>query len=219
MAGELEGWFCARAKTRYAINMKAVQWLVIGACVVVLPACDVSLPTGSGQGTNGAIETANAAPGSCHYGPHMTPDVGCTPGAADSRVTQDNLSSTICASGWSKKVRPSASATDPIKRERMTAYGVSDQPAADYELDHLIPIEMGGATEVKNLWPQPALPVPGFHEKDKLEGQYDGHSVAGLHGLVCSGQMDLATAQRAFSENWYAAYEQYCVARKDVCRG
>src|SRR6266568_858009 len=35
------------------------------------------------------------------------------------------------------------------------------------EVDHLIPLELGGADTKANLWPQPYEPRPGAHEKDK----------------------------------------------------
>src|SRR5262249_31667040 len=69
------------------------------------------------------------------------------------------------------------------------------------EVDHLIPLELGGSNAIKNLWPEPADPTPGFHQKDALENK--------LHALVCAGSLDLATAQQAIAANWYSAYVQY----------
>jgi len=66
------------------------------------------------------------------------PDPACTPGAIDPRVTQANIASTICRSGYSKSVRPSSSVTDNIKREQMAAYGLQGVRLADDELDHLL---------------------------------------------------------------------------------
>jgi len=37
--------------------------------------------------------------------------------------------------------------------------------------------------------------------KDALEDR--------LHTMVCSGQLDLATAQRELSRDWVAAYKKY----------
>jgi hypothetical protein len=38
----------------------------------------------------------------------------------------------------------------------MAAYGLTGQRLSDYELDHLIPLELGGApAEAANLWPEP----------------------------------------------------------------
>jgi hypothetical protein len=132
---------------------------------------DGALQSG-GVPLDGPITTAPA--GSCHYHDGL-PDPVCTPGDRDSRVTQDNIATTICASGWSRQVRPPASVTEPIKRERMRAYGVS-APMETIELDHEIPIGLGGATSTANLWPQPRDGDAGADKKDELEDR--------LHDLV-----------------------------------
>jgi hypothetical protein len=120
------------------------------------------------------------------------PDPKCTPGATDPAVTQDNIDSTICVSGYTKTVRPPVSVTEPIKIERMQAYGFTDS-LSNYELDHLIPLELGGAPDdMKNLWPEPH---PSSFTKDGLENY--------LHDQVCSGNMDLKTAQNEIATNWF----------------
>ena len=195
--------------------MRRIWFPFLGlVAVLTVAGCDVPNLGSGGSGTPGEsgstpIATLNAPAGSCHYAAHFTPDIACTPGVADSRVTQDNLQSTICASGWSTSVRPPVGVTEPIKVERMKAYGNSGQSLAGYELDHLIPIEVGGASDVGNLWPQPADPTPGYHQKDALEN--------GIHKLVCEGQLSLADGQKAFSVNWYTAYEKYCVEQTGIC--
>jgi hypothetical protein len=84
------------------------------------------------------------------------PDPVCTPGAADPRVTQDNLQTTICVSGYTTRVRPSTSYTNALKRTQITEYGYTDTNLADYEEDHLIPLELGGhPSDPRNLWPEP----------------------------------------------------------------
>jgi hypothetical protein len=55
------------------------------------------------------------------------------------------------------------------------------------EVDHLILLELGGSNEIKNLWPEPDDPRPGWDDKDELENE--------LHRPVCSGEMTLADAQ------------------------
>jgi hypothetical protein len=54
------------------------------------------------------------------------------------------------------------------------------QRCGDYEVDHLLPLEVGGSNDIKNRWPQPTekLGVPmGAHAKDRLENY--------LHRQVC----------------------------------
>ena len=149
------------------------------------------------QGPDVAAYTPAPA-GSCqeHAG---LPDPTCTPGAVDPRVTQDDVGSTICTRGYSRGVRPAESVTEPIKRERMAAYGIH-APLSQYELDHLVPLELGGASTVQNLWPEP-WGGDGAHVKDDLENA--------LHDRVCAGTLDLATAQRAIAGDWEAAYRNY----------
>jgi hypothetical protein len=53
---------------------------------------------------------------------------------------------------------------------------------------------------LSRLWPEAALPQPGFHEKDKVENY--------LHDQVCSGSMILSDAQHAIASDWVAVYNQ-----------
>ena len=126
------------------------------------------------------------------------PDAACTPGGVDPAVTQDNIQQTICVSGYTKTVRPPVSVTSAIKTQEMAAYGFTDSPK-NYELDHLIPLELGGApADIANLWPEPALPEPGFHQKDLVENY--------LHTQVCSGSEPLRQAQETIAGDWVAVY-------------
>jgi hypothetical protein len=96
----------------------------------------------------------------------------------------------------------------PPPIDRATAYrvfrlhGVSDPRPRAFELDYLIPPELGGAADVRNLWPQRYDASPwNAHAKDALENRL-------LH-LVCSGDLDLATAQHDLAQDWTAAYRLY----------
>ena len=145
------------------------------------------------------VGSADAGRSSCHARRGL-PDPACTPGASDPRVTQATITTTICMRGWTATVRPAESVTEPIKRERMAAYGDTDSLAAT-ELDHLVPLELGGASTVANLWPQPRDGPAGATVKDELENR--------LSELVCSGRLDLQTAQEAIARDWIAVYRTY----------
>jgi len=124
------------------------------------------------------------------------PDHNCTPSAADPRVTQDNINRTVCVSGYTKTVRPSTSYTTPLKIKQMALYGWTGT-TADYEEDHLIPLELGGhPSDQNNHWPEPYKIPNGARAKDKVENL--------LHSQVCSGQMTLADAQKLVASNWEA---------------
>jgi hypothetical protein len=137
---------------------------------------------------------AQPAPGSCHAtgsGLYSRPDPNCTPGALNPEVRQSDIDQTICVTGWTSTVRPPESITEPEKRASLAAYGDTG-PLSDYEYDHLVPLELGGATnDPRNLWPEPgASPNP----KDAVE--------LDLRNRVCSGQITLAQAQREIAADW-----------------
>jgi hypothetical protein len=73
------------------------------------------------------------------------PDPGCTPGALNPDVTPDTIASTICVSGDTATVRPPTSYTSPLERQLLIAYGQPGASPVDFELDHLISLELGGA--------------------------------------------------------------------------
>lgn len=123
------------------------------------------------------------------------PDSKCTPGSIDPRVTQDNLTDTICKSGYTTTVRPSTTYTNNLKAQQIIEYGYTDTRLSSYEEDHLIPLELGGApSEPKNLWPEyGSIPNP----KDTVEN--------GCKKKVCAGTITLAAAQHEISTNWRTA--------------
>lgn len=133
------------------------------------------------------------------------PNPRLTPGAIDTRITQSNLHETVCRrGGYTQSVRPPESYTEPLKRRLIAEYGYSDSRMYDYELDHLIPLSVGGApSDPRNLWPEPHHIVGGWgsYAKDRLEVR--------IHDMLCGGEMSLLQAQQAFSGNWIAAYRRY----------
>ena len=77
-----------------------------------------------------------------------------------------------------------------------------DTATRDYEQDHLISLELGGAPSAPaNLWPEPYKAPEGARVKDVVENK--------LHALVCDGTIPLETAQRAIARNWWIAYQTY----------
>lgn len=137
--------------------------------------------------------------GTCHIQAGL-PDRTCTPGAIDRQVTQRTIKKTICVSGYSQTVRPSTSYTNPLKLKIMQEYGFTDAPA-NYELDHLISLELGGnPTNEQNLWPESYTQIPGAREKDRVENY--------LHDQVCNGTITLEEAQKEISTDWINVYNR-----------
>jgi len=151
-----------------------------------------------------ATPVAVATPLTCHS-VNALPDPICTPGVVDPRVTQANIEATICVSGYTAKARPSTTYIDALKVQQIKQYGYTDTNPADYEEDHLIPLELGGhPTDRNNLWPEPRSGGEGATKKDAVENSL--HSVENsLHSKVCVGLITLAAAQAAISKDWPAA--------------
>src|SRR5262249_29840997 len=126
--------------------------------------------------------------------PPILPDPAKTPGDVLEVTKAD-----ICVPGYSKKVRD---VPESVKRQAYAAYGITSHGPHEYEVDHLVSLELGGSNSLKNLWPQSYKTQPyNATVKDKLENK--------LHKLVCDGAIDLRTAQRAIATDWIAAYRKY----------
>lgn len=118
-----------------------------------------------------------------------------TPGAVDETATKDN----ICNRGYARHARKHIPQSNKLKVFEL--YNI-DWKTDNFEVDHLIPLGLGGANSVINLWPQSYTTRPwNAHVKDKLETT--------LHSMVCSGDIDLKEAQDAFKVNWIESYKKY----------
>lgn len=140
--------------------------------------------------------------GHCSYrDKDKLPDPRCTPGSIDPIVTQANIGSTICKSGWTKKVRPPESQTERFKEYvAFPAYGLTWY--RESELDHLVPLELGGSNDATNLWPE--LGKPSGNPKDHVENA--------LNAAVCDGRISLAAAQNAIAADWMTAEKKLGLA-------
>jgi hypothetical protein len=89
-----------------------------------------------------------------------------------------------------------------LRRRVFDEYGIASAEPRAYEVDYLITPALGGADDIRNLWPQSnSSTVWNAQVKDALEDH--------LRGLVCDGQLDLVTAQREIAGNWIEAYKKY----------
>jgi hypothetical protein len=124
-----------------------------------------------------------------HHSPAILADPVRTPGVLNPDVTQANIASTICRSGWTATIRPPTDYTNDLKRKQMRQYGETGSLSA-YQEDHLISLELGGnPTDPRNLWPEP---YPRAADVDKIENE--------LNAEVCSGELTLAEAQQREDE-------------------
>lgn len=114
------------------------------------------------------------------------PDHQCTPGTIFTRATVAQ----ICTPAYTQKVRHVTAAT---RRRVYASYGeTGSHPFPEWEVDHLIPLELGGSNSVRNLWPEHRP-----RAKDHVENE--------LHDRVCGGSMRLVTAQRRIAKDWRTA--------------
>lgn len=167
-----------------------LRWLTSGG--VALP----TSPAGAELATPGATSLAIGLPRR-----------NLTPGAIHPAATQDSLDETVCKAGWAASIRPPSGYTSALKVAQILEYGYADKDPRDYQEDHLVPLELGGAPRDKrNLWPEPNTITLadgtsiGSKEKDDLEDY--------LHDQVCSGSMLLAEAQLSIARDWIAAWER-----------
>jgi hypothetical protein len=121
------------------------------------------------------------------------PNQNLTPGATVP-VTENQICGTTNT--------PDQAIPAPLEKKVLALYGITQPQPDQYEIDYLITPELGGATDIRNLWPEPYYnAVWNAHVKDQLENQ--------LHRMVCRGEVDLATAQHDISTDWIAAYRKY----------
>jgi hypothetical protein len=124
------------------------------------------------------------------------PDPTKTPGKVDPRLTKEIL----CAKDFTTtSVRD---VSEELKDKVFASYGM--QPSNDpcpCEVDHFVPLELGGSNDEENLWPQSYLTKPwNALVKDKLEDR--------LHSEVCKGETGLKNAQEEIRADWKKAYQK-----------
>jgi len=123
------------------------------------------------------------------------PDRLCSPAGYYSRLTKR----VICAASFRTSAVRNVPQVEKFRVER--EYGM----AASYyghtiEIDHIVPLELGGSNAIANLFPEPGSGAANYHFKDALENQ--------ARAAVCDGQLSLKTARRGFAKNWEALYRR-----------
>ena len=123
----------------------------------------------------------------------IRPDPRLTPGAV---LTTD--AAVVCAPGYGRSVRHTPGWIETfVYRE----YGI-DRGQGCYEVDHLIPLGIGGANVSANLWPESYDTQPW---NAAVKNQLDDF----LHDEVCAGRIPITQAQKDIAEDWIAAYRKY----------
>lgn len=130
--------------------------------------------------------------GTTNTGP--LPDAKLTPGATR-MISREQ----VCAVTSEEETRRIPTA---IAQQVFARYEIRDPKPRAFEVDYLISPALGGADDVRNLWPQPyGEGMWNARVKDALEDH--------LREQVCAGRVDLSEAQSAIAHNWIAAYRKY----------
>lgn len=121
------------------------------------------------------------------------PDRHCSPGAYYARLTK----SVICAAGFRTGSIRNVPQTEKFSVER--EYGMA---AAYYgysiEIDHIVPLELGGSNSIANLFPERGSGAATYHLKDAAENR--------AKTWVCEGRLSLKAARLGFATDWELLY-------------
>ena len=82
-----------------------------------------------------------------------------------------------------------------MERRVFARYHLPWSRRAEFKIDHLIPLELGGADTIDNLWPQNMRTKPYSAERKELLTE-------ALLARVRAGQMTLAQAQEQIRQDW-----------------
>jgi hypothetical protein len=130
--------------------------------------------------------------------------------AFDIRPDPDSTEGSVRIDGHSRELACDRSKNHrgPLSADRrdevLLRYGLPAGAHPDYEIDHLIPLCLGGSDDFSNLWPQPRQTIePRWNAevKDRLERR--------LCEMLCAAELDIGTAQQAIAKDWVAAYRKY----------
>jgi len=127
--------------------------------------------------------------------PGANPDRRCSPGAYYTGLTK----TVICSPNFrtASILNVHASITYKVK----AAYGLLPRNYAHpLEIDHIVPLVLGGSNAIANLFPEKLDAQPGYKAKDRLELR--------LHQLVCSGSMSLRNAREQIAASWQVLYRR-----------
>lgn len=80
------------------------------------------------------------------------------------------------------------------------SYNIAVKDQGKYRFDYLVPLQLGGAFSISNIWPM-TLRAIGFREKQKLNAR--------LRTAVCQGTIPLDQAQHDIVADWYLLFEKY----------
>jgi hypothetical protein len=155
---------------------------------------------GSGSSSGGSIRTGKTIllghrtkTSGCRRS--ALPDRRCSPGAYYALLTRK----VICGSRFHTSNIRNVPQSEKFAVEH--EYGMAETYyGRSLEIDHIVPLELGGSNSIANLFPEPGRGKANYHVKDQLENR--------LHDLVCSKQLGLLSARRQIASNWKRSYRR-----------
>jgi hypothetical protein len=127
--------------------------------------------------------------------PSQVPNPKLTPGV----VRTSDLATLLSTEHAAEAGRPTVAVKDEVWRE----YGYSGpHDGVHWEFDHLVPIECGGANDIRNLWPEPRTGPWNAYDKDKLEDAC-GRAIR-MHAVTVAQAQSLFLAPT----DWRVSYRQ-----------
>ncbi len=135
-----------------------------------------------------------------HIGPsQLYPNPTLSPGL----IATDNLNDLTSHSACGTYSECHRNTTDAQKRTVRAEYPTCPP---EQEIDHILPLSIGGADDVKNLWCQPLNNMWngqnwGYKTKDAIESY--------LASQVKNGKIAPKIAQECILNDWIACYQQY----------
>jgi anti-sigma factor RsiW len=171
---------------RWRLNLGNLALVSIALLLVVFGALALNVHRRSAQ--------RESVPAASEFEAVSVPRASLTPGVVRAVSTRD-----VCKQQGDEAIR---AVPVSMQRKVFQEYGMANAPQADYELDYLITPELGGAEDIRNLWPEPhSSTVWNSYVKDDLENY--------LHQQVCAGRLKLSAAQHDIATDWIAAYKKY----------
>jgi hypothetical protein len=133
-------------------------------------------------------------------------DPSLTPGAIDTGITQKNVESTVCVTGYTKTVRPPAYYTNELKKRQMREYVCADMNPRYYKEDRLVPISVGGNPgDPLSLWPEPRISEWNAGKKDQFE--------LVIYHIVCAQEITLCGSKARDGDKLDVGLQEKCAWR------
>lgn len=118
------------------------------------------------------------------------PNPELTPGRAASADVNE-----VCVKDYTMMARH---VTNGTKNKVYTLYGVSKDGK---KIDHLVPLSIGGANTIDNLWPHAYQAEYSVFEKTRLEVK--------LRKVVCNEHYPILEAQECIRTNWVECFNKF----------